>query len=206
MAFLGVGVIAYYRRKLPDSFIWIALYLLTFLILDVIVNVTAKMGIPNLPMVHIYAYLEFIFLSFFFRGIIMQPAFLVRNFNYLIILVSILLVSNSLFLQPFNEYNSYAKTLSNLSIILYSLVFIYNLFTGSIAKKFRPAFSTINSGILIYFMGTLVVYLLSNYIFINKAEIMNDIWKITIYLNIFLMFMIFLGTIQAIKTIRQTSV
>ena len=200
IAILGVASIAYFRKKLPKPFIWLALYLVNHLVIDLIARNLGKIGVNNLPLIHIYAYFEFIFLSFFYRNLIKKPNFQSRFFDALILIGFLLMLGNSFFVQSFFEYNSYAKTFSNLSIILYALIFIYNLFVDTIAQPFRKAFSTINFGILIYFMGTLVVYLLSNYIFINNAEILNDIWQITIYLNAFLMSMIMFGIIQALRS------
>lgn len=199
-ALLGLVSIVYFRKRLPKPFIWLAFYLVNHLVIDIIANITSKMGMNNLPLVHIYAYFEFILLSLFYRNLIKKPNFQSRFFNVFIFTGFVLMLANSLFVQTFYEYNSYAKTFGNLSIILFALIFIYNLFVDSITQTFRKAFSTINFGILIYFMGTLVIYLLSNYIFVNNTEILRDIWKITVYLNTFLMFMILFGTIQAIRS------
>ncbi len=202
-ALLSLGGIAYFRKSLPKPFVWLALYLVSHLVIDIIANIAAKQGVNNLPLIHIYAYLEFVSLSLFYRGLIKKPNFQSPFFYAFILLGFLLMLGNSVFLQSFYEYNSYAKTFSNVSVTLYALIFIYNLFVGTIAPPFRQSFSTINFAFLIYFMGTLVIYLLSNYISKNNAEIMNDVWQITVYLNTFLMFMILIGTFQALNASRK---
>ena len=180
-------------------------YLLTYLLIDLAASYTANRGINNLPLVHAYAFFEFIFLSLFYRKLLKWPEVLSRNFDVFILIFAGLILANSLFVQSLFEYNSYGKTIENIGIITYSLLFIFNLIQDNIPGDHRQSYGILNSGILIYFMGTLVIYLMSDYFYRTNQPLLNDVWKITVYLNGVLMLMLLIGIFQAVRPINIKS-
>ena len=141
----------------------------------------------NLPLLHLYTLGEFWLWSFFFRTVLGKDSWLWKNFVPFTVAVTCLVVANSLFLQPIWGFNSHAKTLVQLVIIVYALVFAfhyteYQLRQSTSYKSLR----FVNALILMYYCSTLFIFMSSGFWKADDlaTEILVDInrWLNTLFL------------------------
>ncbi len=107
-----------------------------------------------------------------------------RLAGLLTFLVSILIILNSVFVQSIWGFNSYAKTLVQCVIIIYSLSYFFlnymNKIKNGIIRKVRLF---INATILIYYSGSLFVFMFSDYFLRVLGGTPRELWIINISLN-----------------------
>lgn len=116
----------------------------------------------NVPIVHLYTLLEFnviaLFYLVYFRGF--YGRLLVPG---MMLIFTVLVVLNSVFLQPLFSYNTYARSLEGVLVIALSLLGYYKLLAELPTKRLdqSPIF-WINTGLLLYFAGNLFFFILGN--------------------------------------------
>lgn len=140
-------------------------------------------GLNNLFLFNYYTLIEFAFLSGVFITI-----FQIKRNRVLIAVISTLVMTYmvySLFANDLNEkIDSQNRIIESSVIIMYSLLFI-----AVALNKFKAPYLEMNtyfvliSGWLIYFVGTVFVFLLSNHL--DESNFMPS-WSIHSVLNIFL--------------------
>ena len=134
----------------------------------------------NLPLLHLLTLGEFIFLSLFYQKIIAKPNLKSNIFLIFISFISILIIGNSIFLQEIYIYNSYAKSLVQGVIIIYAILYFYHLTvhididsyntqtidtidTIDIHSQNQKSLRLINSSILLYYSGSLFIFMFGNH-------------------------------------------
>ena len=92
-------------------------------------------------------------------------------FQGCLISFSILTILNSLFLQPVTVNNTYARGLESLLCMMYAIICFNKLINNSTAmpKPYHKGLLLINSGVLIYFTSSCLLFTLSNYL--RKPEL-----------------------------------
>jgi hypothetical protein len=131
----------------------------------------------NMPILHIYTLIGFVYLAAFYRAIL-KDYINIRIVWIVTILFSLFTILNSLFLQNFFSFNSYALTIQSVLIIIISLFTYIVLFNNIVEKKHITSVSGINwinSGLFIYhscclilfFIGDSVIVLLSKEYYIH---------------------------------------
>jgi hypothetical protein len=127
----------------------------------------------NLYLLHFYVPLGFACLTFFYQSILEG---IIHRYILWIVLCCFLVFSliNTLFLQPLNNYNSYALTMESVLIIIYSLsTFTFTL--NSIAKGTRvsaiQSLNWINSGLFIYYTSSLLIFYFGSALAVHSAPL-----------------------------------
>lgn len=156
---------------------------------EVISYIWMKQKWNNLPFLHFYTISEFILLYLFYDIFFGNtfPKRLLRGIAISFVLFSVI---NSLFIQNIFEFNSYARGLEALLLIILSLLCFYKI---SISPQDTGGIPWINAGILVYFSGGLTLFILSNYILPFSNSINTLIWAIHSFLSIFLYIVISIG-------------
>jgi hypothetical protein len=96
--------------------------------------------------------------------------------------VTVLVVANTLFLQSIYSFNSYAKTLVQFLVILYSIEFAFTLSErNEVAAKNRQGLGLVNFAILFYYCGSLFIFFFS-----VIAEKMQEHYQILFDINVLL--------------------
>ncbi len=194
---VSIGFYILNRKKLPDYFRYLAGFLGMHLILDFIAHFLSRAAIPNLPLLHLYTMLEFVLLGLFYRNLLRAPEWLHQYFLWFFYGGVAIIIGNTLFLQSPFEFNSYAKTFSNVSIIILALLYFYNAVLGLINPFYRSGLNFINAGIFIFYMGTLLIFLFSDFLRRNDQDILFEIWNVNLILSILLQVLLLLGLIWA---------
>lgn len=167
-----------------------------FLIWNLLIELLAYImywGYNNLPLLHLYTLGEFLLLSYFFKSLINKPAYFQKAYKYFVMGASVLIVLNSVFLQSIYEFNNNAKTFVQLVIIAYAVLYFYNLvenqnFSAELAKSLR----LINSAIIVYYSGSLFIFMCSQISFKN-TDTYQVFWAFNTVLNLVFQLLILLG-------------
>jgi hypothetical protein len=149
--------------------------------------------INNLYLLHLYTPLEFAcilwFYSILLRGFIPQKVFLYLAFGF--VTFSAL---NSLFIQDLKTFNTYARSLEGVLVIVLSLLWFYQTLIEMKIKKLEeePVF-WVNAGFLLYFSGNVLLFAFSNYIMNINNSLNSYIWAFHALFSILVYLLIAVG-------------
>lgn len=191
---ISVSFCLFNFKKLNTPFRRLCYFLVWNLIIEISARFIAYSGIGNnLPLLHLYTLGEFILLSWFYKSLLTKPAFFQNKFWHLVIVGSILVILNSIFLQSIYEFNPLAKTFVQVIIISFAVLYFYNLTENpSIAPGIEKSLRLINSAILIYYSGSLFIFM-CNQIFLENSELYEIIWAFNAVLNVIFQLLILFG-------------
>lgn len=125
-------------------------------------------SINNLPGLHFYTILEFIFLSFFYRKIFYNDKNAKEIITISLVLGGGLVVINSIFLQSIYTFNSNAKTLTQLIIMGYAIAYYFLQLNNRIETN--RILNILNAAILIYYAGSFFIFMFSNVLLSNLDQ------------------------------------
>jgi len=183
-------VIGLYKFRSLDSPLRImTCYLLLSICCSIAGSILASQNINNMPVAHIYTFLELILLSVFYMNVFRQSFF-----RYLIAFLSlsllVFLAIDTLLPGKIYHFNNNGKSLEALLFILCSVgYFISALDTDHKAAKSSPVLTYINAGLLVYFSSSLVLFII-NTIDLRYVTISILVWDMHASF-LLLMFMLF---------------
>ena len=161
-----------------------------FLIFSFCIEITTRVifftypGTNNLPLLHFYTLGEFILYSWFYHSLIKKAQKLKSWFWYFVIGVSAVIILNSLFIQSIYDFNSIAKTSVQIIIIGYAIMYFLNLTEDQpLSHSSEKSLRLINSAILVYYSGSLFVFMCGQISFI-KGDIYLIFWTFNAILNV----------------------
>jgi hypothetical protein len=157
---------------------------------ELIAYVLMQQNRNNLPLLHAYTLSEFILLYVFYEYFIgnRYNKWWMRGIAFCFVLFSLV---NSLFIQSIYTFNSYARGLEALLLLLLALLCFYK-----ISVRGRTGYNPviwINTGILLYFSGAFTLFILSNYILPMGYRLNVQIWAVHSFLSILLYTFISIG-------------
>lgn len=161
---LVINVLLYliYFKRLSFGIKVLGLFLMVDVLTEILADLFSRQHINNMPLLHVYTLLEFIALSIFYKVLFKRWIFFQKWFGYWLALIGLLLVGNSLFLEPIVGFNSNSKTLVQSIMIGYAVLYFFRSFGKEDFTQPNPlALALINSGVLIYYSGTLFVFMFS---------------------------------------------
>jgi len=180
-------------KKLDLPFQRLCYFLIFNILTEIVARSLAYSDINNLPLLHLYTLGEFILLLWFFKSLIIKPAFFQSKFNYLLIGGAILIILNSLFIQSIYAFNPLAKTFVQLVIISLAVLYFYHLNENqSLPPIIEKSLRLINSAILIYYSGSLFIFMCSQ-IFIDNSDLYKTFWAFNAVLNFIFQLLILWG-------------
>ncbi|WP_264559270.1 hypothetical protein [Flavobacterium sp. N2270] len=175
-----------------------AIYLFVVLIGEIISKVMIYNGFENIVMSHYYFIFQFLLLSLFYLELINV------NIQRKIIQISLLIIPVFLgihyYLHPelIYKFNIIEVFITSFTLIIYATFHFYNMLSSD--KKFY----FINSGILVYLLGSTIIFLSGNVLIVkdNPLNHFLNVVHINITLYLFYLLMIF---IEGYKTIKGTA-
>ncbi|MBQ4801604.1 hypothetical protein J8L88_01985 [Aquimarina sp. MMG015] len=180
-------LLATYRFKKLNKVQIRLLYLLVLvLIVESISNMLWRQKINNLPVYHFYAVIEFLLIINIYR-IVLSKIFPKQFFIILGITFTVFAITNTLFFQNLNTFNSNVTTLLGIIVIFLSLSYFYALLkeVKYNALETNPMF-WINAGFLIYFSSNLILFFINNNMFQGSTEASYLVWGLHAIVNIVL--------------------
>lgn len=131
-------------------------------------------------------YVDTVFLGYYYYCLSLNSVYkkVISVIN--ILAISIILWSHFTTGRDYNRIDSFAHSISNISLIGVSLLFFYQLLNNLDVKNlFSYSYFWINVAILIYFSGVFFVDIFAEFITFNKDESITQFWNTKDYLLFF---------------------
>ena len=189
----SVFVIAVNWQKFARPFHFFLWYVILNLIVELVAGVYFELSKNNLPILHLFTFLEFVLLSSFYKPLLRDFGLSVRLFFLITISVALLIVLNTLFLQPIFEFNSYAKSLSQTILIAYAVWYFFGKTIWAKKSTGNNDLDLINAALLIYFSGSLFIFMFSNTFAGDETGAYSFFWALNALLNVLYQVLIFIG-------------
>ena len=122
----------------------------------------------NLPLLHLYTLLEFIILSIFYKKILKNEINFQKWVTFIILIIGLLIIANTYFLQPLTTFNSNAKTLTQIIFITYAIIYYFSILNKRTTPN--PIINLLNAAILLYYAGSFFIFMFSNVLLTNLEE------------------------------------
>jgi hypothetical protein len=149
----------YFRRLLPE-FRVLAVFVLISAGVQAGAGILAHMGINNLALSHVYAVLSFVALAEFYR-LLLRP-FVPHKLFVVLVVGFVLLAGVTVMLwESLHTFNSIPLTAEAVVIIIFALSTFALTLNEDMNLHLRPmlrSLNWINSGILLYFAGSLLLF------------------------------------------------
>lgn len=143
----------------------------------------AWLGLNNLFLLHLFTVVEFGVLAYLFAPYLshyIRP----RAFQGLIVGFAVFAVLNSIFIDGIMRFNAFARAIESVLVIALVLLYFYTLLRSLEIKHLdRSPLFWVGAGSLIYFSGSLFVFIYSNKI-LSSTSSSFTIWGIHAFLNI----------------------
>jgi hypothetical protein len=157
-AFIGLR----YFGHLTNDLKAITLYTVLCVLFEIPGEYLAHKRMNNLFVLHVFTVVELVFLAYvysFHIGNIINKKLL---FGGTIAFVAFS-IFNTIFLQPLDTFNSYARCVEILLVLFMAFCYIYALIVSNEQRQLRtlPMF-WINTAVVIYFTASFFLYLVSN--------------------------------------------
>jgi hypothetical protein len=176
-----VGAIFY--SKLIRSVRVLSILVGLTLLIEVAARVLFEYGINNMFIFHLYSFIEFGFIALIYYQVSTNP-----HWRKLILTLSVLFgtfsIVNILFLEKITEFNSIQRHVELIGLAIILVIYCYKLIhEDRNVNFFQNPFFILTGGFLIYFGGTM-------YLFVFSKELLNgdktSYWIIHGIFNIFL--------------------
>ncbi len=209
----------YYWKKLSAPYRWLVAYLTFDLFIELIARwwILVPISNNNLHLLHLLTLGELVIWMCFFHSV-SQSRQLRRIFPVLLSVLVALVVANTLFLQPLDTFNSYGKTLVQLTIVVLGLQYEFNFLDNDqrgfnaldnddiASKKSDRAFVWVNRSVLLYYAGSLFVFMFGQYASPAWKQGYEWLWNFNILLNVFLHFIILIELWKTTKIYRASPI
>ena len=150
--------------------------------------------INNLFLLHVYTIEECGMILWFYSYLLSEGTDR-KVFLYVFLGFAALSIANSMFLQGLTRNNTYARSIEAVIIIVCAVRYFYKLLSETKLKSpARSPYFWINTGFLIYFSSSLVLFTLSNYIRGPQyRQLRLDVWTLHAFFAIVLYALIAVG-------------
>ncbi len=174
--------------KILGGFVFLSLYVQTTAFF------LSLYGINNFFLVHILTLGEMILLSFFYYLIIDKRLKIKRLVLYFLPIFSLLIILNSIFREPITAWNSTAKTFTQGILIIYAIVYFYDLSTREILVNVKiKSLHLINSAILLYYAGSLFIFMFAKVVMKEIGTMQDVFWVFNAILYFVFCILILIG-------------
>lgn len=183
--------IVIFKRR-PDLK-WFEINLIWVLLVQVSASQLARIYGNNLPLLHLHTWVEFLLISLFYQEILFVNYKINRYFYHFVGLITLLLVCNSMFLEPLTGYNSNAKGLTQIIIISYSVSYFFNRISIDVVKS-NLILNQINAAILLYYSGSLFIFTFAKFLAANSEIESGHFWKFNAFMYLVFQILILIAT------------
>ncbi len=196
-------------RRLSPLFRLLGLVLINELLTDTLASWLDAHKTNNMPLLHLYTLVSFWLFSFFYRELFREKPVVRRYFWPYMAVVTLLLIANTLWLEPVWGFNSNAKTLIQCIFIAYVVYYLFDAFGKTdFLQPNDLAVSLVNMAILIYNAGSLFIFMfaktLNNGLLSAKAQ--SGLWMVNSLLYLIFQLLLLLALwIQAFKATKSSS-
>lgn len=179
----------YLKKELKIAAIFVGIGIF-FEIISRIIGIIYK---TNLPILHLYTILEFCLIAWFYH--IFFDGFFNRKTVPILILCFVgFAIINITFIQSLLEFNTYPRGLESLLITGLAVLAFYKMLQElEYTRLDKSPIFWINSGFLIYFAGSLFLFLMGNLLLSKDRQLSLIAWTIHAFLFGFMQIFIAIG-------------
>jgi hypothetical protein len=179
----------FFWKRLAVAHRWLVL----FLWFDLCIELGARWWVwlhistkNNLPLLHLYTLGELIIWMLFFQTLA-KTAEAKRRMVWILLGLALLVIANSIWIQPLHTFCSYSKTLVQLTLVVLCLRHEFSFLENDdfLEKKEKP-FKWVNRAALLYYGGSMFVFMFSEYAPAAWHQGYHWLWDFNIILNVFL--------------------
>ncbi|QEC77567.1 hypothetical protein [Mucilaginibacter ginsenosidivorax] len=175
---IGVGLIKTVYKDVPSK--TMLLYLLFAGITDVVERILGVHHVNNLPLLHFYTIVEYLFIVRYFQLILNTSSS--KLFKISLIAFPVLSILDFIFIQDIHQYNSYPRPIAAIIIIAFCVYYFFRYSENEIKSHwFSVPSNWISAGLMIYFSSSLFYFAFLN-IISQKANQGNH------YMNLYFIF------------------
>lgn len=186
----------YNYKFLKSESIAIFYYVIIAIFFEILSRTLYHLKFSNtLPTLHLYTVTEFSILWLFYYRYF-KKFYSQKAMKSILIFFVLFAIFNAIFLQKLNTFNTYARGLESIVMIFYCML-AFNKILVELDTRYliRQPVYWVTSGVLFYFSGNLVVFVLSNY-FSNDNQLLLVAWGIHAILMAILNIFIAIGLWQ----------
>jgi len=179
---VSLVICLYLNKKLPKSLKPIKWYLIANLIVELVSRYLFNRGINNLWLLHLFTIIEFNVLSYYFFNLY---GWKIRTKHKIyFIIMNVLIILNSIFLQDITGFNSYAKSVVQISIIVLAIgYFIRRTEYQNDERDERRTNNLIVAALLFYYSTSLFIFMFSNLVNDYFGKLPTEFWILNAFLN-----------------------
>lgn len=158
---IPLGVLIFNYKYLTKSLKMILLLLAIGFLFNLIEIILASFQIRNVPLFHLYTFIEFLLISLYFYYLT-QRDFFKRIIIIFLVIFLILGVINKIFFETIDKLDNYTLTIESIFLLILSSIYLTEYLTENLIVQFRDYRFLLAIGFMIYFGGNLFVFALSN--------------------------------------------
>lgn len=163
--FVNALILCWKFKSIPEKIRMIWPYILVALITEIISRGLAIFKYTNLFLLHIYTLLEFLTWSLFYRIVFQNNPRFQAFIPWAITIIALLIIGNSVFLEPLNSFNSNAKTLVQIALISYGVYYLFEAFGKTdLSEPTQRSIVLINFAVILYYSGSLFIFMFSKFL------------------------------------------
>lgn len=176
--FLPFAIAIWNIKRLDKTMRPICWYLITVILIQIGATILVRYHQNNLRLLHLLTVLEFALITWFYyealEGLLKRKTALA-----LVGLFSAAAILNSVFFQALTTFNTNARSLEGVLVIILALMCFYKILSEMKIKKLGqyPVF-WINTGFLLYYSGGVLLFGFSNYLLKFNKPINMYVWAL----------------------------
>ncbi len=179
--FASILLLFFNRKRLPDTFRYLGYYLCWNLAIEITARILSDYETNNLPLLHLYTIGEFLLFALLYRKVHLFKKWPDKKFWIFVCIVLLFVILNSIFIQNIYTFNSYAKTVVQLILMGFAFGYFYQLHEK---EQDTEALNWVNAAVLIYYSGSLFIFMFGNYFLDKVPETHLIFWIINVFLNL----------------------
>lgn len=189
---IPIGIVSIKYKTCPFEIKLLFFYLLVSVVIYLLSTIMAVYHIENIFIIHIDTIIESIFFLQFFY-IILHHKKIKKWIKLFQIIFPVFCCCNIIFIQGFYRYNTYSRPVEACIFMGLSMYYWWQSGNGTVRPWKQIPTNWIVSGMLIYFSGSFLLFISSNFIVTNYDVASNIlVWNIhaTFILVMYLLFSI----------------
>ena len=177
-----------WKKNIPGTLL-IFVYLLAGGITNLAMKLMAMQKTNNLPLIHLFCAVEFLLVSEFYRVAFGKPA---NKMKFRLLQASfVLLCLINAKIRGIYTFNAFPLAIEALVLMLLAVIYFAKLFTSFTEEKITSlAGFWFNSGFFLYFAGSFIFNLFSNYILLESKAAFNVVLNLRVSF-VLLMYLLF---------------
>lgn len=180
---LLVGLLGWKRlHRLQRLILWLVIW---SIIIEILAFWTGRyLHLPNLFLVHIFTFGQFVLLWYIFKQRLLNP---LREIHFTVTLIAFIIAAllSATYIDGLMNFNSHARSFEAILVIFFCLTYFYQRLQLLDMEDLEsdPLF-WLSTGSLVYFSGSLIMFIVSNYVATDQGMSLT-MWAVHAILNTF---------------------